>query len=708
MTRDRLGGGAPMTETENKRAEGMPSTKQRCPLRASTVVVCLLALLLGARSGLAASTGTASVTSVTFSPATIAKGGTSALTVTLSASATATSAQLIDTLPIGLSATSTSTNSCGGSVSLGSGGAEVTLSGGTITVPDGALSGSCNYTVMVKASASSSATSFTNTIPASALSTIFGPGVGSGASGTLTVQSATVVVPSVAGQSQAAATSRLASVGLGVTVALQYSSTVAAGVVIGTQPSAGASAAPGTTVQLLVSRGPGTQSAQSQTPPPGLTTEEQSVWRGLTQTCAALAGSAASLNPKQLDLLNKCTALIDQYGNGTNAPALAQALDSISGRQATASARIPMQFAAGQLTNLSDRLNAVREGSAGIDIGGLDPGIQGSPNVAISPVLTAAQRWLNQSLLGGGAGDAAGGVSNRLGIFVTGTLRRGTETTTDAEQGFDFRNNGLTAGVDYRFGESYVLGLAGGYGSSTTTFDDAGGRLDAKHYSGSLYQTYYTGPFHVDLLLGMGHNSYGLVRDINYNSSSVSVGCNGVTCTANTLGSTGARDYDSSLAFGGDFHIGALEFGPILEGEYKQVGVNGFSESSSSGLNLNLGAITSTSLLSKLGGYANWAIKSQWAVIVPQVQVRYLHEFMNDARTQSAQFAEDTLPGAASRGFVIYTDQPDRNYMDYKASILFQFAHGIAGFVDYGGIAGLQDIRMHEFNVGFRIEPGLL
>jgi uncharacterized protein YhjY with autotransporter beta-barrel domain len=702
-----------MKEAEKRRSGDAPSTLRRRALRLATAAVWLLALLLGTRQELAAaavvSTGTAAVSRVSFNPTTVAKGGTSALTVTLSATGAAATLTepLVDTLPIGLSAVSVGSNSCsGGSVS--SGGAEVTLSAGA-TIPANA---SCTFTVTVKVPSSSNLTYFTDVIPASALVTNLGPGAG-GASGKLTLQGAAVVVPSVAGLSQTTATSHLAAIGLAVSVVPQYSPTVAKGVVIGTQPAAGASAAPGTSVQLLVSLGPGTQSPLHQTPPPGLTSEQQAVWHGLTQTCAALAGSVASLNSGQRDLLEKCTALIDQYESGTNLPGLAQALDSISGRQATASVRIPMQFAAGEMANLSDRLGAVRAGSSGIDIGGLEPGFQGSPDAVLGSALVAAQRWLNDSLLGGGAGDDTGAPSNRLGVFVTGTLRRGSETATDAEQGFDFKNTGLTAGVDYRFGDSFVLGLAGAYGKSTTTFDETSGELDAKHDSGSLYGSYFTGPFHVDFLLGMGHNTYDLGRDINYSSTPVpgttlSVGCNGATCATNASGSTGAREYNSSIAGGADFHSGALEFGPVLEVQYKQVGVDGYSELGPSGLNLNFGAITSSSLVSKAGGYANWAIKTRWGVIVPQVQARYLHEFMNDARTQDVQFAEDTLPGAASRGWLVYTDRPDRDYMDYKASILFQFPFGIAAFVDYSGIAGYQDIRMHEVNVGLRIEPGLL
>jgi uncharacterized protein YhjY with autotransporter beta-barrel domain len=158
------------------------------------------------------------------------------------------------------------------------------------------------------------------------------------------------------------------------------------------------------------------------------------------------------------------------------------------------------------------------------------------------------------------------------------------------------------------------------------------------------------------------------------------------------------------LGAGGDFQSGGLSYGPTLEVEYKQVRVNGFSESSNSGLDLTFGDITTTSLVSKVGGYVSYAIKTSWAVILPQARVRYLHEFQNNPRTQTVQFEEDTLAGAADRTFQIYTDPADRSYYDWKASVLFQFPFGIAGFVDYGGLGGLQNIKVHEFDIGLRVE----
>jgi hypothetical protein len=112
-------------------------------------------------------------------------------------------------------------------------------------------------------------------------------------------------------------------------------------------------------------------------------------------------------------------------------------------------------------------------------------------------------------------------------------------------------------------------------------------------------------------------------------------------------------------------------------------------------------------LQTNLGGYASYAIKTSLGVIVPQVRGRYVHEFLNDARTQSVEFAADTLPGAGDRAFNVYTEKPGRDYFDWRTSVLLQFPYGIAGFIEYGRVAGLRNISMQELNIGLRVETGL-
>ena len=647
------------------------------------------------------------IASVTFAPASIQSGASSTLTITFgnaNTTAATLSAAFTDFLPPGMTVAAAASTTCsGGNIAAATGSGTITYTGGAIPP------GGCAIRAPVTGASSQGSKYYSDTIGAGALQTNLGTNPNS-VSASLTVQAA-AVVPNTVGLSQAAAQAQLVGAGFAVVITQVYSATVPYNQVISTQPAAGTSQARGSTVRVQVSQGPGAANSTQLTTVPGLTPEQQAVARGLQSTCTALATAelgGTTLTARQQDLFNKCTSLIADYGGGTNTAGLGSALNAISGRQATAEARIPMQFAAGQITNISERLGAVRSGITGFSgFSNLDLGLPGSSQALLTGLADIVRGLFGEQPLGGGAGDEPGGLfDNRLGVFVTGTLRRGTQSETDAESGFDFRNTGFTAGADYRLGTSYVLGIAAGYGKSTTTFDDSGGRLDAKHTSVALYGSYFTERFHLDWQAGYGHASYDLSRDINYDSSSLSIGCNGVTCSVGTSGDTGAREYNFEVGSGYSFNRDAWEFGPTLELDYHHVSLAGFDESGPSGLDLSVHGMSTSSLLSKLGGVASYAWKTRWGVVLPQLSARYLHEFQNNARAETMQFSADTLPGAADRSFAVYTDQPDRNYFDWKASVLMQFPYGISGFINYGGLAGLSHVSTHELNVGLRLEIG--
>lgn len=78
---------------------------------------------------------------------------------------------------------------------------------------------------------------------------------------------ASVTVPKVAGQTQAAAESALKSAGLGVQVVQSASTTFPVGTVMLQSPAAGAVVAPGTVVAIVVSTGPGSSSGSLVTVP---------------------------------------------------------------------------------------------------------------------------------------------------------------------------------------------------------------------------------------------------------------------------------------------------------------------------------------------------------------------------------------------------------------------------------------------------------
>ncbi|HEV3263984.1 MAG TPA: PASTA domain-containing protein, partial [Acidimicrobiales bacterium] len=118
-----------------------------------------------------------------------------------------------------------------------------------------------------------------------------GTSINKGATVTLTVSSGpnAVTVPSVAGLSQSAAGNVLGNRGLSVTGTTQQSSTqYGAGLVIGSEPGAGASVNPGSGVTLIVSTGSPPPTSTSTTTSPTTTTTTTSTTTTTTTTIPGL------------------------------------------------------------------------------------------------------------------------------------------------------------------------------------------------------------------------------------------------------------------------------------------------------------------------------------------------------------------------------------------------------------------------------------
>jgi large repetitive protein len=526
------------------------------------------------------------------------------------------------------------------------------------------------------------------------------------ASGTISVTDtprAIAVPANIIGKPQATATATLVAAGFTVTTVSQMSTAVPYGDVITSVPAPGTMVLPHTVVKLVISQGVARQANAPLSSVPGLSPGEISVAQALERACKSIGGAISNgtaVTAQQRDLFTQCSALISDYGGGQNEAGLKKALDAISGRQVTAPQRTALQFSAGQLANMSARLAELRLGGSSFSMAGLDLGLPGNVESAYGPLLGLAKE-----LFGGGAGDDKNsGPGSRLGMFITGTFRRGSESTSNSELGFDFKNDGVTVGVDYRFTDRLIFGLAGGYGTTSTTYDDQGSKLDSKSSGFSLYGTYFRDRFYVDLLAGFMHNSYDLSRQASFQSSSNGVGCGGGNCSVETSSSTSAHEWTISGATGVDFGSGGLAIGPELALDYARIDVSGFTEGGPSGLALTFSPQSAESLVLKAGGHVSYAWTTSWAVISPQARVRWLHEFLNDSYAAPIVFTADTLTPVAQRSFVAYTNSPDRNYLDWNLSLAFQFPHGISGFVNYGQLGGLQYINMREFNIGLRFE----
>jgi uncharacterized protein YhjY with autotransporter beta-barrel domain len=688
--------------------------------RAAPASLAVLCLLLAAPLAVFAQ-APPTVAQISFAPASIQSGATSQLTVAFgnsNAGAATLTNSLTDSLPVGLTlANGTVTGSCStGSVSAASGGSSFTYAAGA-TIPGGG----CTITVTVKGTTASASTYYTDSIPAGALQTNLGNNP-AGVSGTLQVRS-TATVPKLTGLTQAAAASALQAAGLVLGAVQQGSGPPGTpfNTIYSQSPAAGSAIASGSSVSITVSTGNASNPNAPLTSVPGyVDPSQQSVAGALERLCAELQTPGLPLSAVQKNLLANCLSILNTYGGGTDANGLRNTLNAVSGKQATAQQRSGVQFAGTQFVNIGARLAQLRQGTSGVSLAGLDTGVplQGDWNQLLAAIKDGPSdnHASPRRTAGGNGGDptSTGDGQSRWGFFINGSLRRGTQDTTSAETGFDFKSNGVSAGADYRFTDHIVAGLALGHSNGNTEFTDGSGRLDSRGNSGSLYATYYNDAWYVDVIGTYGHVSYDADRNTSFSIDPTTVpipptNCVGTMCEIHALGSTGAKQLAFGASSGYSFHFGGLDVGPDVALDYTYLKVNGFSESdpNQSGMQLAFGEQLGESLLLKAGGHVSYAISTPIAVILPQLNARYIHEFKNDARALQAYFLEDPgvhLPTGPVSNFQVYTDQPDRGYFDYTGGITAQFAFGIAAFVNYSAIAGETNIRTHEVSFGIRFQ----
>lgn len=429
---------------------------------------------------------------------------------------------------------------------------------------------------------------------------------------------------------------------------------------------------------------------------PGQTALQSGTGTAVQTACGFFArGETIVQNAQQQDLFDRCREMVQTANDldglsqntrdslGLSESDLAAGLQQLATEEAATASSMATETSFGQMNTIGLRLAAVRGGAAGFAVSGLG---------GTSGQLAGRHRR------GGAAGDPPNG-NGRLGGFLNGTIGTGEKDATDRENAFEYDVRGITAGLDYRFADDLVAGVAVAYSSFDSDFDRsatvAGGDVESDGYTVSLYGTYYLERLYIDGIASYGDNSIDMRRRIVYTSNT----------SRPSQNRTAVSDTDSnqllvSIGGGYDTQRDALTFGPHARLTYLDVDVDGYQERGAMGLNLEVDAQEVESLQSTLGVHVSSSISRPGGVLVPQARLEWHHEFDDDVRTIVARYLHDPnrVQLAAS------TDEPDRDYFTLGLSLSGVFRGGTQGFVDYETVLGLDDITDHVITAGVRAE----
>jgi outer membrane lipase/esterase len=225
------------------------------------------------------------------------------------------------------------------------------------------------------------------------------------------------------------------------------------------------------------------------------------------------------------------------------------------------------------------------------------------------------------------------------GLFFAGldTIARqdGRQGAAGFQPGYDFVAYGGSMGFDYRFADGFAAGLTGGYLTGSSTIDDGVGSLTDSSFRFGAYAAGWSDAWHGSLYLGWALDSYTTTRDIP------SFGR-----TANASPSGGEFDMDASLGY--DVKSGATTLSPFGGLSIERATVGGFTESNAGALDLNVGPQTDDSVRAIIGATLShrFGFDENWFGLTPAFSAAWEHEFANQSRSISAQFAEGGAPFA--------------------------------------------------------------
>lgn len=290
-------------------------------------------------------------------------------------------------------------------------------------------------------------------------------------------------------------------------------------------------------------------------------------------------------------------------------------------------------------------------------------------------------------------GEAVNRVS-RLGFFLSGRVAFGDRQRTRLEEGFEADLAALTAGLDYRFGDRFLLGGALGYLDTAIDLDADGGGLDAASYSLTGYWSYFREAFYLEGALGYGRNAFDIERHID-----LPVPFGGqprLTAVAEPDGDQLA----ASLGLGHDVAFGAASLEGFARASWVDAAIDGYVERGAGPFNLAIRDQDLESLLSEVGVAWSYAASRAWGILQPTLRAAYLHEFEDESRLIRGSFAGDVQ----ANEFLVPTEEPDRDFFNASAGFVATTVRGRSFFLNYDTDLARDDLDLGALSLGLRLE----
>jgi outer membrane lipase/esterase len=276
---------------------------------------------------------------------------------------------------------------------------------------------------------------------------------------------------------------------------------------------------------------------------------------------------------------------------------------------------------------------------------------------------------------------------SRWGLFADGGAAFGNQKTSVNQTGYNFTLGGFTIGADYRLRDNLLVGLATGYGNTSSSFYGSGGNVNANTVPFNAFAAYFPGSLYAYGSLGYALNLYDLKRGINFGDLARTASCSTTGHQFNLYGETGY-----------DLRLSRFILTPSATLAYSALWVGGFTEQGAGALNLKVAAQNANSLQTGLGGRVTIPLKVGSVKVAPQGYAFYQHEFSNGSRGLNASLSQ------GSSTFNFQTDVAKRNFAVVGANVTVGLTKNLYAQVNYNAEVGRGNYTAQNINAGLRLE----
>jgi uncharacterized protein YhjY with autotransporter beta-barrel domain len=292
-------------------------------------------------------------------------------------------------------------------------------------------------------------------------------------------------------------------------------------------------------------------------------------------------------------------------------------------------------------------------------------------------------------------------------VFASFDWLRERQTATEFEDGRHSTGYNGLVGIDRRFGEKALAGIAFRYAEQSGTFD-SGGDFSVHTPGVRLYGSWLpVDGFFLDGAIGFDRRGLDTQRVValkvlTYGAPGFPPNVSYNPAPASADSTTHEQDLGGELHAGYDVSLGSVTIGPRASVTFAHSDLDPYTESGDTPMTLAVNEQTRISLRSQLGFQLTNAFKLPTAVVVPQLNVEWLHEYRDSQQMLSAHFAEDLRPDPVELHFL--NNPPDRDWFVIRVASVVVLPHGFSAFAAAERTAGNLYIQHIQASLGVRME----